>query len=266
MNMFTHRRVRDCISLAVSGSLIPWFVAVCLGFFFTQVRLFSVSVQGLSCSNFSSLPPRHPVPFYCPPFHLCLSVSTLFFSPVIFPRRVVAVMHLAVSLSVQPDCGLCYCMHMQFNYWCSPLTASSALYGSLPVSNIPGDIVLCGAEYMNACLCACMWVHERDCIHRPYSCVNTSILKCLNYWLKYMYTCKHDWFPWSWIWCRVFHSSNLSFSFCHCWPFAFKSVWLPKQEGPASFNGLMVITPNYKHLFHLFQHLQVTHSWGKGFV
>lgn len=58
-------------------------VCVCLSsFFFTHVRLFSVFEQGLSSSNFSSLPPRHPVLFYCPPFHLRLSVSALFFSPL----------------------------------------------------------------------------------------------------------------------------------------------------------------------------------------
>lgn len=158
MNMFTDECIRDYISLSVSGMFIT-VVCVCLcSFCFTNVRLIWVSVQGCF---------RHPVTFLSPsptsyvfllssvpPSPLCQ--HPVFFLSVIFPCRVVAVMHFAVSLSVQPVCGLCYCMHMQFNYWCSPLTASSALYGSLPLCNIPGDIVLCGAEYVNVSVCVCV--------------------------------------------------------------------------------------------------------------
>lgn len=59
--------------------------------------------------------------------------------------------HAFGCYTVQPDCGLCHCMHMQFNYWCSPLTASSALYISVLHSNTPGDIVLYGAECLSVC-------------------------------------------------------------------------------------------------------------------
>lgn len=111
-------------------------------------RLFSLLIP--TYVFFPALHPSSPLSVSPPCFRLSM----------IFPRRVVAVMHFAVALSVQPVCGLCHCMHMQFNYWCSPLTAGSALYGSLPPSNIPGDIVLCGAECLNVHVCLFVCVQQ----------------------------------------------------------------------------------------------------------
>lgn len=191
MNMFTHACVRDCISLAVSGGSMPWFVSVCLVSSSPMWDCFQ-----FLCSNFSSLPPRHPALFYCPPFHLRLSVSTLFFSPLwYFPAvwwlSCIWLFHCQFSQTVA-YATVCICNLITD----APHWQQVQLCMDLCLSNIPGDIVLCGAEYMNACLCACMRVRERDCIRRPWSCVNTSVLKCVQIavmvviinWSKYMYT------------------------------------------------------------------------------
>lgn len=56
-----------------------------------------------------------------------LSASSFFFPFCDFLSAPGGGCHASHCRSVQPGCGPRYCMHMQFNYWCSPLTASSAL-------------------------------------------------------------------------------------------------------------------------------------------
>lgn len=53
-----------------------------------------------------------------------------------------------------------------------------------------------------------------------------------------------------------------------CWqhPFAFQCVWPPQQQGPATSDGLTVITQSYKYLFRLSFHSQVTRVWWRGLV
>lgn len=157
--------VKDWMSLAASGMFNTSLCGCLFSFCFSCVRLVWIvwiSVQGRFClpATFSPLPRILCLYTALHPSFPPLSTSYFLLS-VIFPCRVVPVMHFAVVLSVQPVCGLCYCMHMQFNYWCSPLTASSALYGSLLLSNIPGDIVWWGgwgAESLNVCVFVCATV------------------------------------------------------------------------------------------------------------
>lgn len=131
------------------------------------------------------------------PIFLCLIVvlhhfsaflsASYFLLSVIFSCRAVPVMLFAVLLSVQSVCGLCYCMHMQFHYGCSPQTASSALYGRLLLSNIPGDIVLCdvcGAE----CLNVCVFVRQSTSFSVPH---RLHVLSRLAFGCAYLCFCRY---------------------------------------------------------------------------
>lgn len=78
-------------------------------------------------------------------------------------------------------------MHMQFHYGCSPQTASSALYGRLLLSNIPGDIVLCdvcGAE----CLNVCVFVRQSTIVSVPH---RLHVLSRLAFGCAYLYFCRY---------------------------------------------------------------------------
>lgn len=194
MNMFTHERARDCISLAVSGGLIPWFVSVCLVFFFTHVRLFSVFVQGCYCL---------PVTFLLSlPDILCFFIvlRSTFASlsvPCFFPL-----------CDISLPCGGCHAFGCQFS--------QTVAYATVCICNLITDaphwqqVQLCMdlclsliSQEILSCVVQNMWM--RVCVH-VCGCVKEIVFAdltlvwilllcvCLKWWEKCtLQTCKMTW-------------------------------------------------------------------------